>query len=89
MNTEQSIIANLLSQLAGLLGPLSPFTKAVVPAALAVVIAAVNSAFAGSIDTVSLTIAGTGLAAALLTFLVPNKPKVVKPPFPVQRPIGK
>lgn len=71
----QNAITQLLDQLAGLLGPLSPFTKAIVPAALALVVAIVNSAFQGSIDGVSLTIAGSGLVLALVTYLLPNKPQ--------------
>lgn len=81
MQNEQSIITGLLTKLAGILGPLSPFAKAVVPAVLAVVVAAVNSAFAGKVDTVSLTIAGSGLVLALVAYLVPNvaKPAPVTP----------
>lgn len=72
MNTEQSALTQFLTQLASLLGPLSPFTKAVVPATLALAVAVVNSLFAGQIDSTSLTIAGSGLALALVAFLVPN-----------------
>jgi hypothetical protein len=78
-----TIINNLLDQLAGLLGPLSPFAKAVVPAILAVAVAAVNSAFAGKIDATSLAIAGSGLVLALITFLIPNRPNVTPIPVPV------
>lgn len=89
MNNEQNAITQFLNQLAGLLGPLSPFSKAIVPAALALVVAVVNSVFAGAIDTVSLTIAGSGLVLALVTFLVPNiaKPAPV-PPAPASK-LGK
>lgn len=77
---EQGAITGLLSGLAGLLGPLSPFAKAVVPAGLAVAVAAVNSAFAGKVDTLSLTIAGSGLVLAVVTYLVPNKAKPAPAP---------
>lgn len=83
MNTEQSAITQALTQLASLLGPLSPFTKAIVPAGLALAVALVNSLFAGSIDTVSITVAASGLGLALVAFLVPNvakAPKVVPAP---------
>jgi hypothetical protein len=83
MNNEQNALTQFLTQLATLLGPLSPFTKAVVPAALALVVAVVNSIFAGSIDTVSITIAASGVVLALVTFLVPN---VAKTPTPAPAP---
>lgn len=71
-------ITTLLDELAALLGPLSPFTKAVVPAGLAVAVAVVNSLFAGAINTVSITIAASGLILALVAFVLPNKPWVQK-----------
>jgi hypothetical protein len=84
----QTAITNLLDQLAGLLGPLSPFAKAIVPAVLAVAVAIINSAFAGKIDGTSLTIAASGLVLALVTYLVPNKarpvPAPVVPPAPAK-----
>lgn len=83
-----STIDSLLGQLADLLGPLSPFTKAVVPGALALAVAVVNSIING-IDQTSLLIAGTGLVAALVAYFVPNRPKklpVVPPPVvPVKK----
>lgn len=83
---EQQAIVGFLGQLAGLLGPLSPFAKAVVPAALSLVVAAVNSAFSGTVDTVSLTIAASGLVLALVTFLIPN---LKRPAEPAAAPSGK
>jgi hypothetical protein len=83
MNNEQSALTQFLTQLASLLGPLSPFTKAIVPAALALIVAIVNSLFAGTIDTVSITIAASGVVLALVTFLLPNvqkKAPIVTPP---------
>lgn len=82
----KSALISLLDRVAGLLGPLSPFTKAVVPAALSVAVAVVDSLFAGKINTVSLTIAATGLLLAAVAYLLPNKPKIAKPtpaPTPV------
>lgn len=76
----QNALDNLLSQLAGLLGPLSPFAKAVVPAALALAVAVVASLFAGKVDSTALVIAGSGLVLALVTFLIPNQPKVAPLP---------
>jgi hypothetical protein len=87
--TEQSVITHLLTSLASILGPLSPFAKAVVPAVLAVVVAGVNSAFAGKVDTVSLTIAGSGLVLALVAYLVPNVVKPAPAPAPVPAPAAK
>lgn len=68
----QNAILSFLNSLAGLLGPLSPFAKAVVPALLALAVAVVNSLFAGSIDGTSITVAASGLILALVTFFVPN-----------------
>ena len=81
----QSAITGLLDNLASLLGPLSPFTKAIVPAVLALATAAVKSIANGHIDKVSLTIAASGLVLALVTYLLPNKRvKKAKPkPVPV------
>lgn len=83
MQNEQSVITQLLTQLASILGPLSPFAKAIVPAALALVVAVVNCLFSGSIDSLSLTIAGSGLVLALVTYLVPN---IDKKPAPAPAP---
>lgn len=83
----QNAITQLLDNLAGLLGPLSPFTKAIVPAALALATAIVTSLFAGSIDATSLTIAGSGLVLALVTYLLPNKPHKPAPPTPAPAPV--
>lgn len=85
MPNEQSVITQLLTSLAGLLGPLSPFAKAIVPAVLAVVVAAVNSAFAGKVDTLSLTIAGSGLVLALVAYLIPNVAKPTPAPAPATK----
>ena len=79
MDSEQSAITQALTQLATLLGPLSPFTKAIVPAGLALAVAVVNSLFAGAIDTVSITVAASGLVLAGVAFLVPNVAKAAKP----------
>lgn len=69
-----------LDALANLLGPLSPFTKAIVPAALSLVVAVVDGLIAGAVNTSSVAIAGTGLVLALVAFLVPNRPAPVVPP---------
>ncbi len=89
MQNEQSVITQLLTALASLLGPLSPFAKAIVPAGLALVVAVVNSLFAGSVNTLSLTIAGSGLVLALVAYLVPNlaKPVPVPAPAPLVPPV--
>ena len=71
----QSAITNLFGQLANVLAPLSPFTKAIVPAALSLATAAVKCGFDGKLDATSLTIAGCGLVLALVVYFVPNKPK--------------
>lgn len=84
----KTTLTSLLTRLAGLLGPLSPFTKAVVPAGLSVAVAVVDSLFAGKIDASALTIAGTGLVLAVVAYLVPNlKAKPVAPaPSPAPTP---
>lgn len=71
---KQAII-NLLDSIAGLLGPLSPFAKAIVPAVLAVLVVVVNAIFTGGVNTTDLDTAIAGLVAAIVTFLVPNKAK--------------
>lgn len=94
MNPSQigGLINGLLDALASRLGPLSPFTKAVVPAALSLAAAGVTAIVAlisnSPIATPPLYIAGAGLVLALITFLVPNKPvvKPVVPPPPVPAP---
>lgn len=75
-------INNALNQLAGLLGPLSPFTKAVVPAALALATAIVKCVVNGQIDATSITIAATGVALAVVAYLLPNRPKPAPTPTP-------
>jgi len=70
-------VTQLLDNLANVLGPLSPFTKAIVPAALAIAVAVVKCAFNGAVDATSLTIAGSALVLALVVYLVPNHPKPV------------
>lgn len=77
-----SAINAALVKLAALLGPLSPFTKAVVPAGLALATAIVKSIADGKIDTVSVTIAATGVVLAVLSFLLPNVHKAAAPPAP-------
>ena len=72
----QNAITQLLDNLATILGPLSPFTKAVVPAVLAVATALIKSAFDGMIDATSVTIAASGLVLALVVYFVPNRPAV-------------
>ena len=83
MKNAQSLIDGLLSQLASLLGPLSPFTKAVVPAALALAYAIVNIIVTGTFDASALTAAVGGVLAAVVVYRLPNKPKAVPAPAPV------
>lgn len=79
---QVSVIDGALGKIADALGPLSPFTKAIVPAALAVVVAVVNAIVSGSVDSTSITIGVSGLVTALVVYLVPNKPRVTAPPAP-------
>ena len=69
----QNALDQALDQLASLLGPLSPFTKAIVPAALALATTIVKCVFDGKVDATSLTIGGCGLVLALVVYLIPNK----------------
>lgn len=68
----KNAILSFLNSLAGLLGPLSNFAKAIVPAALALAVAVVNSVAAGSINSTSITIGVSGLVLAIVTYLIPN-----------------
>lgn len=78
-NHMQSAIMSLVNSLATLIEPLSPFAKAVVPAAVALIGAVVSSTVSGSVDATTLTIAGSGLVLAIVAYLVPNKGKAVPP----------
>ncbi len=82
----QNAIDNVLTELATLLGPLSPFTKAVVPAALSLATAAVAAIFAlvngGPINSTALITAGAGLLLSLIVFELPNIEKVAPTPAP-------
>lgn len=82
----QNAIDNFLTELATLLGPLSPFTKAVIPAALSVATAAVAAIFAlvngGAINSTALVTAGAGLVLSLIVFELPNIEKKPVPPLP-------
>lgn len=60
-------------------GSLSPFMKAIAPALLALIGAGVNALVTGSIDKQTLVIAITGVAAAIVTYFVPNSQKPAKP----------
>lgn len=85
----QNLINPLLTQLASILGPLSPFTKAVVPAALALAYAVVNVIVTGTIDASSLTAAVGGLIVAVLVYELPNlerKPAPAPAPTPAPAP---
>ncbi|MGH2870434.1 MAG: hypothetical protein ACRDNK_23055 [Solirubrobacteraceae bacterium] len=82
-------INTALAKLAALLGPLSPFTKAVVPAALALATAIVKSFADGRIDATSVTIAASGVALAIVAYLLPNLPKPTPAPAPPAPPSGK
>lgn len=79
----QNTIDNLLTQLATLLGPLSPFTKAVVPAALSFATAAVAAILSlingGPINSTMLVTAGAGLVLSLVVFFLPNLEKKPAP----------
>ena len=82
MQNEQTIIDSLLSSLADVLGPLSPFTKAVVPAGLALAYAIVNVIVTGTVDASALTAAVGGVVLAVLVFLLPNKTQATPAPAP-------
>lgn len=74
----QSAIQALIQQIGQALSGLSPFAKAVVPAATALVSAVVDMALAGAFNTTSLVILGVGVVSALVTYLVPNRPVGVR-----------
>ena len=67
------------------LGALGPFMKAIAPAVLALVGAGVNALATGSIDKQTLVIAITGVAAAIVTYFVPNS-QTPAPPVPAPAP---
>ena len=68
-------MTNIIDSVAGLLGPLAPFAKAVVPAAIALGYAIVRSVADQSVDAVAISTGVSGLVLAVVTFLVPNKAK--------------
>lgn len=73
--TIASILDDFVNAVSGLLGPLSPFTKAVVPSASLEATALVNWLIAGSFNSVSITSAAAGLVVGVLGYLLPNKSK--------------
>ena len=79
-------IQGLIALLVGRLGVLSPFAKAVGPAVGALVAALVNMAFAGSFNTNSIVILAVGVAAALVTYVLPNVPASSLAPAPAPAP---
>lgn len=90
--TGINAIDSLITVIANLLSPLSPFAKAIVAPAAALLTAVVNMLIAGSFDTTSIVVLGVGVLAGLATFLIPNKAKA-KPtpvtPAPIVPPAGK
>ena len=70
-------ITAILTALAAVVEPLSGFTKAVVPAALGLATAVVNTLVSGSFDAVTITSLAGGLLVAVVVYFVPNKPKAV------------
>ncbi len=78
----KNAITSLLDQLAGKLGSLAPFAKAVIPGGVALGGTIVDALISGSVNTSSISIAASGLVLAIVTFLVPNKPKPAPAPAP-------
>ena len=75
----QPAIQALLDTLGSLVSGVSPFAKAIVPSALALVTALVNMAIAGKFDTTSLVVLACGVVASVATYLIPNLEKKAKP----------
>lgn len=71
----------LIGQVAGALSGLSPFAKAIVPGAAGVVGSLVTMLFTGSYDWPSIEVAGIGVVASIVTYVVPNLER--KPSAPV------
>lgn len=91
MQNLTGVINASLAALASLLGPLSPFTKAVVPASLglatALVAAIVSLASHQAINVNALVGAGTAEVLAVLAYFLPNlerKPKAAAPAAPAK-----
>lgn len=73
--SEATLIDSIVNAISGALGPLSPFTKAVVPSASLEATALVNWLVAGSFNAVSITSAASGFVVGLLGYLLPNLAK--------------
>lgn len=65
---------------------IQPFLKAVAPAVLTVLAVLIDWAINGSFNKQTLTIAITGLAAAIVTYFVPNTQPLVPTEPPVTTP---
>lgn len=74
-NPVNNAAQSLITTIAGLLGPLSPFAKAVVPATAGLVGSAVTMAFTGQFAWPNLEILGLGLVGAVVTYAIPNLEK--------------
>lgn len=85
MSSVNSAVQGLISTLGSALSGVSPFAKAVVPAAAGLVSAFVTMAFTGHFNWPSIEVLGVGVATAIVVYVVPNiehKPAPV-PAIPV------
>lgn len=74
----------LIGQVAGALSGLSPFAKAIVPGVAGVASSLVTMLFTGSYDWPSIEVAGIGVVASIVTYVVPNlERKAPAPAAPV------
>ena len=64
---------SLVDVLKNLVKKLSPIAKAVVPTLVALVGAVADAVASGDVNTSSISVAVTGVIAAIVTYLVPNK----------------
>lgn len=74
-NAVTGAITALASQALAALGTLNPVAKAATAAAVPFVGSLVNMAVSGKFNVTSVVLCGVAVASAVLTYLVPNRPK--------------
>lgn len=82
-NPVNTAVQGLIGQVAGALSGLSPFAKAIVPGVAGLVGSLVTMVFTGSYDWPSIEVAGVGVVASLVTYVVPNLERKSAPVAPV------
>lgn len=82
-NPLNTAVQTLISTVSGLVGNLSPFAKAVVPAATGLVGSLATMAISGHFDWPSIEVLGVGVVTAVAVYVIPNLEKKSTPVAPV------